>query len=377
MPPRSRMRSPVLSSDRARRVLFFVPRLITGGMEKQMALLAAGLDRGVFEPLVWCPGDWGPIGDLLLERGVEVLRKPMDLSTPNAIDRLIAWLSSLTVSVFYSFAGPNGFDTVLAKTAGVPACVTYRGDVRHWDQSGAISLLEQVRNAETDAVVANCLAVAEACTAIEALSAEHVHVIPNGVPRVLDAPCNTGADLLIGNVANYRPLKGQQLLLEALQEVAKRIPAAHLVIAGRTVPALLDRAEELGLKQRVTFMGEIANADELYPGMALYVHPSYSEGLSNAILEAMANGLAVVATNVGGTAEAVVDGVTGLLVSPGDSAALAEAMIELLRNEPRRMSMGAAALEKVTTEYSVELLVTRHMKLFQNLLEIHERQAER
>src|SRR5262249_25716342 len=138
------------------RVVFFVPSLQIGGAENQLRYLATGINGDEFEPVVWCPGCWGPVGDALRDAGVSVLDHNLDLSGTAAVDELLGWLRDLGASIFYSFAtDPFWVDAVLAKTAGIPICITRRANTRYADNAG-------VRNSETDVIVANCAAVAAA-----------------------------------------------------------------------------------------------------------------------------------------------------------------------------------------------------------------------
>ena len=128
-------------------------------------------------------------------------------------------------------------------------------------------------------------------------------------------------------------------------------------------------AARLGVGDRVTFTGVRADVPDVLAAATMSVLPSHSEGLSNAILESMAAGLPVIAADVGGNAEAVEDGVTGLLVPPRDPAALAAAMERMLETPALTARLGRAARHRVIERFGLERLVRETDALYTTLLE--------
>jgi glycosyltransferase involved in cell wall biosynthesis len=235
--------------------------------------------------------------------------------------------------------------------------------MRHWDETGEVSEAEQMRNSYTDAVVSNSRAAAELAIAIEKLPRELVTVIPHGISA---NPMRAEPDgVVIGSVGNSRPVKGHSFLFNAFRQVRQEVPQARLIVAGRNDAEPVMSAAQM---EGVTLTGEIADPNPTYRQLTLYVHSSLSESLPMVILEAMSHGLPVVATDVGGTKEAVIHGETGLIVPPANAEALAQAILELLRDPPRRRRMGMAGQLRARAEYSLDLLVSRHEQLFRRLL---------
>jgi glycosyltransferase involved in cell wall biosynthesis len=131
----------------------------------------------------------------------------------------------------------------------------------------------------------------------------------------------------------------------------------------------LQLASELDLSDAVDFLGEIHNVPEVLAQSSLLVLPSLTEGISLTLLEAMACGLPVVATNVGGNPEVVVDGQTGYLVPARQPAQLAACMVDLLRNPTRSVEMGRRARERVLRHFDVSRLVSDYESLYRESLE--------
>lgn len=349
------------------RILFFVGHLRTGGLERQLLHLASGLNRQRFDVMVWTTGAAGLVTEAMRERGVRVFDRPFDLSTSQAVDDVIQWLRELQVTLFFSFASFLWPDTVVAKTAGIPLCFTRRSNMRQArTNDDSLSLEERVRNADADMTVVLCRAMETECLETEAISRERLAIVYNGVPFPREIPPRR-AGMTVGNVANYRPQKGQAELVRALAEVRKRAPA-DLLIVGRSGGELDPLIAEMELQESVRFVGEVAEPAAQYEEMNVYGHPSWVEGLPGAVLEAMAHGLAVVATPVGGVGEIVEDGVSGYLVPVGDIAALGEALTELLEDPAKSERMGLAGRERVRAMYTVERMVADYEALFESAL---------
>lgn len=175
---------------------------------------------------------------------------------------------------------------------------------------------------------------------------------------------------LVAAVGALTPEKGFDVLLDAWPEVLRRVPAAHLVIAGDGPlwKELLQRRLELRIRSSVRLLGYREHVGPLLARADLFVMPSRSEGLGSAALEAMWCGLPVVASNVGGLPEAVEKGVTGALVPPGDPRRLAEAVAELLSDPDRRRRMGKAARLRARGRYDPAYLVQRHLEAYRCVL---------
>jgi glycosyltransferase involved in cell wall biosynthesis len=181
---------------------------------------------------------------------------------------------------------------------------------------------------------------------------------------------------LVGVVSRLTRLKGLEHFLEAAAMVRSRVPDIRFVIVGETSP--MDRgylgqlqryAERCGVAQDVIFTGLRRDVPAVLSSLTVSVMPSLNEALSNVVLESMAAGAPTVATRVGGTPEAIVDGVTGLLVPPADSAALADAIVRLLHDRQLAAYLGRAARERIADHFSVKRMVRATEDLYVRLLE--------
>ena len=353
--------------DEPRSILFHIPLLAVGGSEVTLLNLARGLPRDRFTPMVWCSERDGPVGDSLRASGIPVYVRPLDSVGTTE------WLHALRPVIFHSFSyRRDSRDVTTASLAGISPVITSRHNMRHWDREGRVQPWEIERNDLTSVVVANSYRVAAHCRAIEQLPPEKIRAIQNGVHTPELARSNRAAKnkLLIGSVGNLRKVKGYEVLLKAIAAAAVRTSNFHVVICGADYGELRELKRlraELGLDDYVTFLGSRLDMEAIYADLDLYVQSSHSEGMPTAILEAMAHGLPVVTTSVGGCGEAVVDGDTGLVTDPGDANALSAAMLRLMEDATMRAHMGAAGRRRASAHFNIERVIREHTELYSSL----------
>jgi glycosyltransferase involved in cell wall biosynthesis len=179
-------------------------------------------------------------------------------------------------------------------------------------------------------------------------------VLPKESPRVTG---NVGTVLFLGRLCNR---KGALDLIEAIALLKDRFPDVKLLMGGDgDLQSARKLAEELDIADRIELLGWVRGDEKktLLCKAGVYVLPSYFEGLPMSVLEAMAAGIPIISTPVGGIAEAVTDGVEGFLVQPGDVSALADRIARLLEDSTLNRQMGNAARRKVEITFSVELII--------------------
>lgn len=223
----------------------------------------------------------------------------------------------------------------------------------------------------------------------EGLDSSSIEVIPNAV----EPPASPGGPdplerefgvdpgrPVIGVVARLVRVKGLEYFIEAAARLSERFPEAVYALVGGPIADAEERdgksyetelqelAAARGVADRVLFMGYRRDVPRLLSRFTVSVLPSLSEGLSNTLLESMAAGVPVVATEVGGSPEVVEDGVNGLLVPPGDGDALAAAIGRLLADPEHARDLAAAGRERVTTHFTPSALVDRTAAAYRTIL---------
>src|SRR5262249_37120001 len=273
----------------------------------------------------------------------------------------------------FDFYG-NILGVAAARMAGVPAVIASQrelGDLRTPLQRRVNHLAMRL----ADYVLVNTAVVGGRLAGERVLRPERIALIPNGVDTVRFSPPRIprqrrDGPVVVGTVANLRPEKGLEHLVQAMALVRDRYPAERLAIWGDgSVRADLERLiQDVGLSGSVTLHGATAKPEDAMRAMDIFVLPSLSEACSNVLLEAMASGLPVVATRVGGTPALVEDEVTGLLVPAGDPAALAKAIIQLVEDPGLAERMGAGGRELVRARFGLDRMLLRVEALYARAL---------
>ena len=194
----------------------------------------------------------------------------------------------------------------------------------------------------------------------------HAACVPNPVP-VQASASQAGRSNMVLFLGRLEAGKGVFDLLDAAADLRRAVPDLRLVFAGEgDHPALARYAERLGIADAVKFTGEVGPSGKraLFESAAAFVLPSYAEGLPLGLLEAMAAGVAVIASPVGGVPEAVVHGVSGFLVAPGDRAALSRVLRSLLLDRTLGARLGGAARESVRLRFSPERTIPRLEEIY-------------
>jgi len=215
------------------------------------------------------------------------------------------------------------------------------------------------------------------CIEIDRIDPARVQTIYNGLDIVdWNTPpklANNSGKVVVTTVGNIRRVKGHDVFIKAAAVIAQRFPSVSFSIAGDVLEPdyfseLQDLVGTLGLSNCFHFVGGITNLREHLSTSDIFVLPSRSEGFSNAIVEAMAASLPVVATNVGGNAEAVEDGVTGFIVPSDDPAALSAAIIRLISNPSQAKAMGEEGRNLVMEKFTTEAMMSKIAACYKDLL---------
>jgi glycosyltransferase involved in cell wall biosynthesis len=361
------------------RVALVIGQLHAGGSERQLAELALGMRGGSCAPFVYCLSeDTEPFGPLLQKAGVplRVLKRRHSFE-PLRVIALARFLREDRIDVVLSFAQPENLYSYLALLLYRRAY--FLASCRSSDQPES-SLHNRVNGfvyRRSGRMVVNSRFGAESAIRNYHVSADRIEVIPNGIDparfeyadgqeearRGLGLPA---AAPVAGLAGRLNAEKRVDLFLEAARRVAPKLPECRFLVVGPG--QLMDRmkklATEMGLDSKVLFTGERNDMGRVLSAMDLLVLSSDFEGLPNVVMEAMAAGRPVVATDLGGCRELIAEGSTGFLVPLGDPQALAEKMTQVLSLPDRGRSLGAAGSDRIRSEFSIAAMVRRYEELF-------------
>ncbi len=371
------------------RLLKIVPTLLCGGTENQAITLARSLHGRGFSLEVACLRRLGPHVEEINDRGIPLSEYPIpgfySFAALVQAAKFARHVIKRRIDVMhaYSFYG-NVFGILPAKLASTPVVIA---SIR--DRGAYLTPLQKKVQRFVcrfaDCVLVNAEAVKEWLES-EGYDSSKIVVIPNGVEmsrfndsvepnRIRDVMHIPRGVPLVMVISRLTPQKGLEQFLEAAAILAPRFPEARFVVVGYANPAEQDyestlktMAHQLGITGRVVFTGLRRDVPALLAAATVSVMPSLNEALSNVVLESMAAGAPTVATRVGGTPEAIIDGVTGILVEPGDSVALAKSIVTLLENPELAARLGWTARKAIEDRYSAEKMVRSTEKLYLDLL---------
>jgi glycosyltransferase involved in cell wall biosynthesis len=354
------------------RVVHLVIALDIGGLEMVVASLARQI-RGRFQLHVICLEGLGPVALRFQHAGVPVeCIGHAETSVARSVIRLRRRLKTLRPDVIHTHnekAHIRGALATLGWLRGPALVHTRHGRSRVTGWAARLAnRLAIWRSGYIVGVSEDASTIARA----EGAQPERIRVIRNGIEIDCDSTSMNDAYAPMRAVAVGRltPVKDVGTLLRAARTVADTHPEFRLDIVGDgpSRPSLEALRRELNLERHVTFHGAAHDVRAFLKGASLFVQSSISEGLSLTLLEAMAAGLPIVATRVGGTPEAVEHGVTGLLVDPHDPDGLAHAMLTVLRDRVLAVSIGRSARARAERSFSVRQMTASYEALYEEAL---------
>jgi len=365
-------------------ILQVVPGLTVGGTEKMFIQFLPFLSAARYNPLVCCLKGPGVLSHELRERNIEVeyLNMPKGpgllifLDSLRAIIILVILMKKRKIDIVHSYLfRANILSRIAARLAGVPIVVSSMRGIEVTRECPL--LLERLTSFLIDKFTAVSDAVKTYIIRKARINPRKIVTIRNGIAlnRTRVEPIEReefglNPDVaIVGMVARLAKEKGHEYFLSAAKIVVTEYPKVHFLIVGdgpqRQKLACL--ATELGLRDKISFIGYRADVFRILTLFDIFALSTLWEGLPTVILEAMAMSKPVVATNVGGNPEVVLDGTTGFLVPARDPEILAERIVRLLRDESLRRRMGEEGRRRVEEEFTIERMVEETESLYEEL----------
>jgi glycosyltransferase involved in cell wall biosynthesis len=355
-------------------IAFVLCSFDAGGTEHQMTELIRRIDPRLFAVHVAALSGRGSLRSRV-EGTWPIAEFPVtSLKSPTLLRQMwgfAAWLRARDVQVvqacdFYA----NVFALPAAALARVPVRVGARRDVFIPERTPGQELLQRISYQFAHQVVANSSAAADRLIE-EGVPDWRIANIANGIDLSrFAAPAATAHRRVVTTVANLRPGKGHDVLLKAAARVVRRIPDVQFRIVGdgSRRQELERQAAALRISAQVAFLGHRDDVPAVLHGSDLFAFPSFMEASPNAVIEAMAAGLPIVATRAGGIPEVIEHERNGLLVPPGDDRALAAAILRLIERPQQASELAEAARRTVESRFSFDRMVGEFQALFLNEL---------
>lgn len=366
------------------KVALVIDQLDMGGAERQFVELAKNIDKNKFEVVIV----------VLSKNRVDLLKELTEL---NIDVILIDQWGKICISAFFGLfkllkiEKPDILHTylftaslygrIVAKLIGIPIVIVSERSTDIWKKSSYV-WMDRLLAKVTDKILVNAETIKESLVKRERIPDKKIQIIYNGLDlnkfdlarsernQIRKNLGVLNGNLVIGILGRLSREKDHSTFLNAAKKIISTVPHVNFLIVGdgNLREKLEGISVTLGLNKKVIFAGKINNVSNILQAMDVLVSTSIYEGCSNAILEAMAAGLPVVATKVGGNTEIVRDGITGILIPSQDPDELARAVLSLLNNSELMKSMGNKGRERIETDFLLSNMVKNTEEVYETLI---------
>ena len=358
-------------------ILLTVRELGQGGCERDLTKLALHIDRSRFEPHVGCFQPEGVRRHELERAGIPVAAFPVrsfrSYSALAGAAAMRRYLRDHRIRLIQAFDVPMSvFSAPVGRWAGTQVVLTSQLSFRGL-AGPLLHRLSRLSDRMADGIVVNCRAMEQHITGDEGVAAERVSLCYNGIDTEVFRPAARRTlpffpegSLVAGEVCALRPEKGLVTLLEAFALTVRSVPKMRLLLVGSGPmrERLEAEAQRLEIRELCHFEAASADVAPWLHAIDIFVLPSLSEALSNALMEAMACGCACIASDVGGNPELIRHGETGLLCPAADAKALASRLAGLAEQPALRQRLGEAASVLIRRDFSLPAYTRRMEQVY-------------
>ena len=362
---------------------------VSGGTERHLYALAVGLDRDKFNCIVCFFEGNNVLADLLEKESIPAIALQLKklyqlkaLATALKLARIIK-KNRIDIVQTYHFKSDT-YGVFISRLSGVEKIISSRRDTGDLKTPRQL-LLNKMMNRFIDSFIVVCNKVGASLARSEGIDFKKMTTIYNGVDlKRFSSTASLATDHLktelgikkdafvLGSAALFRPEKGYDVLLDGIKRLAPHLQNWKVLLIGDgpSYEQCKEYCRTNNLDGIVIFAGYVENVEAYLKAMDVFcLIPKNNEGFSNAVLEAMAMGKPVIATDVGGNNEAVIDGETGLIIPAGNPQIFTEAVMTLYKDPVKRTKMGQKARERAEEYFSHEKMITEHEKFYQKILQ--------
>ena len=375
------------------KIVYIIGSLRPGGAERHLVELVKVLNKDMFDPIIYCLSEKGALAGEAEAEGVSI--RVFNLQNKRSKFLYIFAVLKLIFKMYRNLKEDrpqivhtylywaNIFGGIAAKIAGVKYLITSRRSLGIYkDGKKIMQFMENIINIFTNIVTVNSKEVLRDTLKREKLVKHKIKLLYNGVDSkrfakkvknpILKKELSIPEDhVVITNVSNLIHYKGHPDFIEAVKIVLNKYPNITVLLVGRDggmLAQLKEKVYQYGIQDKIQFLGSRKDIAEILNITDIQVLSSHEEGFSNAILEGMACSLPLVVTDVGGNAEAVLNGVNGFVVPAKSPEALADALMKLLENKKLMKSFGIESRKRIENYFTIEIMKENYEKLYLELL---------
>jgi len=367
------------------KVLYTIDTRGTGGAETVFLSILKSIDKEKYEPFIVVGGK-GWLYDEIVKIGLKPeivsMRGSFNLSY---LQQLICIVKRKKINIIHAhLLGSNVYCSLVGILCRVPVISTFHGVIDYDIKDKYLKMKFSLINAGSSKIVFVSDYLKEHFIKSVNIKKRKTITIYNGidtnrVSKKNNAELHTefgynNDDILVGSIGNIRSAKGYDILLHAATIIIKKYPKCRFIIAGEgngnVFEDIIHLRDRLELKEYVRFLGFRTDIAYILSAIDVFVLPSRTEGFSLATIEAMAAGKVVIATDSGGPGEIITHSRDGLLVKPGSSEAIAEAIIKCLTDGKMCADLVSNAQEKIKSKFSLQTMIAKYQELYEEVVKV-------
>jgi len=365
------------------KISYIIEQLAKGGAERQLFELVKGIDRNRFIPMVICLSQGGYWAAEIRKLNIQVIELPTGKKREFAIlFKLVKLLKATQPDLVHTYLwSANTYGRIAAILSKVPTIIASERNLTEIGKDKNIYMIciDRLLALFSNGIICNSNKASESLINNYSFDPEKVFTVHNGIDidnflkRTMISSRKKLAQKVVGTIGRLFPQKNYRLFLDVAKIVLDRFEdesIKFLIIGeGPLRNELVMYSKDLGIGDFLIFTGEREDIPQLLKNMDIFVMTSIYEGLPNAIIEAMASGLPVITTDVGGNGELVIDGETGFLCQTNDKVLIASRVIDLINDEMKARRMGEHGKKRILNEFGVEKMVKDTEQIYLKLLE--------
>ena len=360
-------------------ICYIIPSLGKGGAERQLFELVKGINRNKFLPVVISLSEGGHWKKEIQSLGVEVIElKRKKNKEFSRLFRLVKILRTINADIVHTYMfSANTYGRIAAISSGISTIIASERNIGMigMDKKKYHIFLDKLLSYFSKKIICNSYYCSSSLVNNQSIRKNKVITIHNGIDITrynINSSKTNSNKKVIGTVGRLEHQKNHKLFLQiaksTLDKYDNHKPEFIIIGDGELYSELNEYSKELGIEDNIKFYGERHDLNILYKNMDVFVLTSFFEGLPNVIMEAMASGLPVVATDAGGTSELVKNNITGFLCPSGNADILADKVDYLLQNEQEAIKMGKKGRERIKTDFSIDKMVSSTEKVYSDIL---------
>ena len=369
----------VVQRNREKTVIHLVEDMNVGGLEEVVATIAKNVDKHKYKVIIWCMVRGGEIADELKKNWIDIrILGITNYYNPINILKLTFLLKSYKPTIIHTHTYfTNTIGRIAAIAARIPTIITHVHNT-YWHYKARHRIIERLLSKYTDKVICCSNAVKNFVLQKERIAESKVETIYYGIVvdkftkrnEIKRPRRNIGInerDLIITTVASLTDKKGHKYALRAIREISRVINNIKYLIVGDgpLKETLMQMVIELEIDENVIFAGKRRDVSDLLNITDIFLLPSIIEGFGIALIEAMAASVPIVATNVGGVSEIIIDGTNGILVPPRDWVEITYALSALLTNSKKAQEIGTAGHLTCIKKFYLDQMINKIEELYE------------